>query len=146
MKEIIRNILIEETEGSKDPEVIKNGVRAAVKIVKREYPFVVGVDFISELSGPLYIKVNIVCDMDKVAEFYKSEISVKRSYAKSELFAYQFSILELTLLLTQREKFDEFMKFQKYLNEVYSVIPDDLKEFDKWGDPKKIDVEEFRFV
>lgn len=144
MKEIIRNILIEETEGSKDPEVIKNGVRAAVKIVKREYPFVVGVDFISDST--LYIKVNIVCDMDKVAEFYKSEISVKRSYAKSELFAYQFSILELTLLLTQKEKFEEFIKFQKYLNEVYSVIPDDLKEFDKWGDPKKIDVEEFRFV
>ena len=144
MKEIIRNILIEETEGTKDPEVIKDGVRAAVKIVKREYPFVVGVEFISD--NTLYIKVNIVCDMDKVAKFYKSEISVKRSYAKSELFAYQFSILDLTQLLTQKEKFEEFMKFQKYLNEVYSVIPDDLKEFDKWGEPKQIEVEEFRFV
>jgi hypothetical protein len=144
MKEIIRHILIEETEGTKDPEVIKDGVRAAVKITKKEYPFVVGVDFISD--NTLDIKVNIVCDMDKVAEFYKSEISVKRAYAKRELFAYQFSVLDLSQQLTSKEKFDEFVKFQKYLNEVYSVIPDDLKEFDKWGDPKKIDVEEFRFV
>jgi hypothetical protein len=144
MKEIIRNILIEETEGTKDPEVIKDGVRAAVKIVKREYPFVVGVEFISD--NTLYIKVNIVCDMDKVAEFYKSEISVKRAYAKRESFAYQFSVLGLTQLLTQKEKFAEFMKFQTYLNDVYSVIPDDLKEFDKWGEPKQIEVEEFRFV
>jgi hypothetical protein len=146
MKEIIRNILIEETEGTKDPEVIKDGVRAAVKIVKREYPFVVGVDFISQWNSPLYIKVNIVCDIDKVAEFYKAEVSVKRSYAKRELFAYQFSVLDLSQQLTSKEKFAEFVKFQTYLNEVYSVVPDDLKEFNKWGEPKEIEVEEFRFV
>jgi hypothetical protein len=144
MKEIIRNILIEETEGTKDPEVIKDGIRAAVKILKREYPFVVGVDFISD--NTLHIKVNIICDMDKVAEFYNAEFSVKRSYAKRESFAYQFSVLDLTQRLTNKEKFAEFMKFQTYLNDVYGVIPDDLKEFDKWGEPKQIEVEEFRFV
>ena len=65
MKELIRNILKEETEGS-DPNT--KGIDLAIKLLKKSYPYIIGWEINDQRTFTIYL--NIICDIEKLKEFY----------------------------------------------------------------------------
>ena len=67
MRELIKQILKEETS----PDEIKKGIDIAVKVLKKEYPFLVGWEYSSPPEKWAYkIYINLEVDHSKMMDFY----------------------------------------------------------------------------
>jgi hypothetical protein len=149
MKELIRNIL-KEYEGPKKKEysqTSKKGLDIAMKILKQDYPFIIGWDFVKE--GRFTIDLFIVCDLEEVQKFYNSKLKPyyveKIDRVKKEDYPYTVSVLEIGEEMTNDEKFQDFMNFKNQLNDIYDMIPKEIVIKDSWGDIKQLDIEYFKF-
>ena len=69
MKELIRNILKEETEGS---DTNTKGIDLAIKFLKKSYPYIIGWELNQESRFMIYL--NIICDIEKLKKFYNSDL------------------------------------------------------------------------
>lgn len=143
MKELIRNILKEEEYS----QTSKKGIDIAMKILKQDYPFIIGWDFVKE--GRFTIDLFIVCDLEEVQKFYNSKLKPyyveKIDRVKKEDYPYTVSVLEIGEEITNDEKFQDFMNFKNQLNDIYDMIPKEMVIKDTWGDIKQLDIEYFKF-
>jgi hypothetical protein len=143
MKELIRNILKEEEYS----QTSKKGLDIAMKILKQDYPFIIGWDFVKE--GRFTIDLFIVCDLEEVQKFYNSKLKPyyveKIDRVKKEDYPYTVSVLEIGEEMTNDEKFQDFMNFKNQLNDIYDMIPKEMVIKDTWGDVKQLDIEYFKF-
>jgi len=69
MKELIRHILKEETEGS-DPNT--KGIDLAIKLLKKSYPYIIGWEINDERTYTIYL--NIICNIETLKEFYNRDL------------------------------------------------------------------------
>ena len=146
MKDLIKHILKEEIENSEK----KKGIDLAIKMLKKSYPYIIGWKYNEEYpESPVHINIDIICDIEKTKEFYNSDL--KWYYKKNpedikeDDYAYPFTILEIGEKMTGDEKFQEYRKFRKELNEIYEMLPENLIIFNKWGEPKEIDPDKYFF-
>lgn len=143
MKELIRHILKEEEYS----QTSKKGIDIAIKILKQDYPFVIGWDFVKQ--GRFTIDLLIVCDIEEVKKYYNSELKPyyvdKIELVKKEDYPYVVSILEKGSEMDNDEKFIDFMSFKDQLNDIYDMLPKEMVIKDTWGDIKQLDIEYFKF-
>jgi hypothetical protein len=143
MKELIRHILKEEEYS----QTSKKGLDIAMKILKQDYPFVIGWDFVNE--GRFTIDLFVVCDLKEVQKFYNSNLKSyyvdKIERLKKEDYPYAVSVLEKSEEMSNDEKFQDFMDFKNQLNDIYDMIPKEMVIKDTWGDIKQLDIEYFKF-
>jgi hypothetical protein len=143
MKELIRNILKEEEYS----QTSKKGLDIAMKILKQDYPFVIGWDFVNE--GRFTIDLLIVCDLEEVQKFYNSKLKPyyveKIEMVKKDDYPYVVSVLEKGEEMSNDEKFYDFMKFKNQLNDIYDMLPKEMVIKDSFGDIKQLDIERFKF-
>ena len=143
MRNLIRHILKEEEYS----QTSKKGLDIAMKILKQDYPFVIGWDFVNE--GRFTIDLFIVCDLEEVQKFYNSKLKPyyveKKEMLKKEDYPYIVSVLEKGEEMTNDEKFQDFMNFKNQLNDIYDMIPKEMVIKDTWGDIKQLDIEYFKF-
>jgi hypothetical protein len=143
MKELIRNILKEEEYS----QTSKKGLDIAMKILKQDYPFVIGWDFVNE--GRFTIDLLIVCDLEEVQKFYNSKLKPyyveKIEMVKKDDYPYVVSVLEKGEEMSNDEKFHDFMKFKNQLNDIYDMLPKEMVIKDSFGDIKQLDIERFKF-
>jgi hypothetical protein len=146
MKDLIKHILKEEIENSEK----KKGIDLAIKMLKKSYPYIIGWKYNEEYpESPVHINIDIICDIEKTKEFYNSDL--KWYYKKNpedikeDDYAYPFTILEIGEKMTGEEKFKEYRKFRKELNDIYEMLPENLIIFNKWNEPKEIDPDKYFF-
>ena len=143
MRNLIRHILKEEEYR----QTAKKGLDIAMKILKRDYPFIIGWDFVNE--GRFTIDLFVVCDLKEVQKFYNSKLKPyyveKIDRVKKEDYPYAVSVLEKSEEMTNDEKFQDFMDFKNQLNDIYDMLPKDMVIKDTWGDIKQLDIEYFKF-
>jgi hypothetical protein len=143
MKELIRHILKEEEHS----QTSKKGIDIAMKILKQDYPFVIGWDFVNE--GRFTIDLLIVCDLEEVQKFYNSKLKPyyveKIEMVKKDDYPYVVSVLEKGEEMSNDEKFYDFMKFKNQLNDIYDMLPKEMVIKDSFGDIKQLDIERFKF-
>jgi hypothetical protein len=145
MKDIIRKILKEEIENI---DQIKKGVDIAVKILKQTYPFIDGWFFDGYWNGNYTITIVTICDIKKVCEYFNSDL---KDYYKTynidfeEDYPYPFSILEISDNMDGDEKWKIWKEYNNTLNDLYELIPEDLKMPDRGRDYKKLDADRFTF-
>ena len=147
MKDLIKHILKEEIENSEK----KKGIDLTIKMLKKSYPYIIGWKYNEEYpESPVHINIDIICDIEKTKEFYNSDLKwyykKKPEEIKDDDYAYPFTILEIGEKMTGDEKFQEYRKFRKELNEIYEMLPENLIIFNKWGEPKEIDPDKYFFV
>jgi len=147
-KSLIKSILKEE---SKNLEKEKKGIDLTIKMLKKSYPYIIGWKYSEEHpESPVYINIDIICDIEKTKEFYNSDLKwyYKKNpeNIKEDDYAYPFTILEIGEKMTSEEKFEEHRKFRKQLNEIYEMLPENLIILSKWGEPKEIDPDKYFFV
>lgn len=145
MKELIRHILKEETT---DLNNEKKGIDLAIKLLKKSYPYIVGWKYDAFYKSLNSIQINIICDIEKLQEFYNSE--VKEYYKKNEDmltdgFPYAASVLNIYYDMSNQEKYEEYQALKDELNDIYEMLPDELVPKDDWNDIKKIDPNDFYF-
>jgi predicted GIY-YIG superfamily endonuclease len=146
-KSLIKSILKEE---SKNLEKEKKGIDLTIKMLKKSYPYIIGWKYSEEHpESPVYINIDIICDIKKTKEFYNSDLKwyYKKNpeNIKEDDYAYPFTILEIGEKMTSEEKFEEHRKFRKQLNEIYEMLPENLIILSKWGEPKEIDPDKYFF-
>ena len=146
MKDLIKHILKEEIENSEK----KKGIDLAIKMLKKSYPYIIGWRYNEEHpESPIYISIDIICDIEKTKEFYNSDLKwyYKKNpeNIKEDNYAYPFTILEIGEKMTGEEKFQEYRKFRKELNEIYEMLPENLVILNKWNEPKEIDPDKYFF-
>jgi hypothetical protein len=143
MRNLIRHILKEEEYSQKS----KKGIDIAMKILKQDYPFIIGWDFVNE--GRFTIDLFVVCDLKEVQKFYNSNLKSyyvdKIERLKKEDYPYAVSVLEKSEEMSNDEKFQDFMNFKNQLNDIYDMIPKEMVIKDTWGDIKQLDIEYFKF-
>ena len=144
MKELIRHILKEETEGS-DPNT--KGIDLAIKLLKKSYPYIIGWEINDERTYTIYL--NIICDIKKLKEFYNSDL--KTYYLRHEddlykdILAYAPSVLKISETMDQDEKYKEYSEMKQELNDIYQMLPDNLIQKDRYNDPKELDPDKFMY-
>ena len=144
MKELIRHILKEETEGS-DPNT--KGIDLAIKFLKKSYPYIIGWELNQESRFMIYL--NIICDIEKLKKFYNSDL--KTYYLRHEddlykdILAYAPSVLKISETLDPDEKYKEYSEMKQELNDMYQMLPDHLIQKDEHGDPKELDPDKFMY-
>ena len=140
---MIRHILKEEEYS----QTSKKGIDIAMKVLKQDYPFVIGWDFVNE--GRFSIDLFIVCDLEEVQKFYNSNLKPyyveKKDMVIKDDYPYVVSVLEKSEEMTSDEKFEDFMNFKNQLNEIYDMLPKEIVIKDSWGDIKQLDIEYFKF-
>ena len=140
------NILKEETDRS---DKTSNGMNLAVKILKKSYPYVKGWKYGDSGEDRYDIFINIICDIEKLKEFYNSNLSPyyikNRDKLEGEDFAYAFSPLLINRGMNADEKFNEHMSLTKELNDIYEMMPESLIKKDLFNDPKSIQIDKFMF-
>jgi hypothetical protein len=144
-KRFIKKIIKEQTENHE-----KKGIDLAIKMLKKSYPYIIGWKYDEEHSErATYINIDIICDIEKTKEFYNSDLKwyykKKAEEIKDDDYAYPFTILEIGEKMTGDEKFQEYRKFKKELNDIYEMLPENLIVLNKWGDPKEIDPDKYFF-
>jgi hypothetical protein len=143
MRNLIRHILKEEEHS----QTSKKGIDIAMKILKQDYPFVIGWDFVNE--GRFTIDLLIVCDLEEVQKFYNSKLKPyyveKIEMVKKDDYPYVVSVLEKGEEMSNDEKFYDFMKFKNQLNDIYDMLPKEMVIKDSFGDIKQLDIERFKF-
>ena len=144
MKELIRHILKEETEGS-DPNT--KGIDLAIKLLKKSYPYIIGWEINDDRTYTIYL--NIICDIEKLKEFYNSDL--KTYYLRHEddlyedILAYAHSALKISETMDQDEKYKEYGEMKQELNDIYQMLPDHLIIKDRHDDPKELDPDKFMY-
>jgi hypothetical protein len=146
MKDLIKHILKEEIENSEK----KKGIDLAIKMLKKSYPYIIGWKYNEEYpESPVHINIDIICDIEKTKEFYNSDLKWYYKQFPEEIkkddYAYPFTILEIGEKMTGDEKFQEYRKFRKELNDIYEMLPENLIIFNKWNEPKEIDPDKYFF-
>jgi hypothetical protein len=145
MKQLIRKILKEEIENI---DQIKKGVDIAVKILKQTYPFINGWFFDEDWNGNYTISIVTICDIKKVCEYFNSDLKdyYKNNYIDFyEDYPYPFSVLEISNNMDGDEKWKIWKEYNNTLNDLYELIPEDLKMPDRGRDYKKLDADRFTF-
>jgi hypothetical protein len=154
MRELIKQILKEETS----PDEIKKGIDIAVKVLKKEYPFIVGWEYSDPLDRWAYkIYINLEVDHSKMMEFYGLKPHprfykfLKDDIETREKHSYPFSQTNYE----EDENFDtdEYRILQRDLFDFYQeMIPSKLKMnrgsnavFNQ-DDPKDLSVDNYIFV
>jgi hypothetical protein len=135
MRDLIRRVIKEQT---KNIDEISKGITIAVKILKKQYPFIVG--WVYDEPPKTYgtaIYVYLEVDTQKTIEFYGMNLRVgyedyvKNSIEDRSTFAYPFSTLEYP------EDFDVSKANKKIDNdfiEIYEhMVPDNLKMISNFG-------------
>jgi hypothetical protein len=144
MKELIRNILKEETEGS---DTNTKGIDIAIKLLKKSYPYIIGWELNDQ--RPFTIYLNIICDIKKLKEFYNSDL--KTYYLRHEddlhkdILAYAHSVLKISETMDPDEKYKEYSEMKQELNDIYQMLPDHLIQKDRYNDPKELDPDKFMY-
>jgi hypothetical protein len=144
MKELIRNILKEETEGS---DTNTKGIDIAIKLLKKSYPYIIGWELNDQ--RPFTIYLNIICDIEKLKEFYNSDL--KTYYLRHEddlyedILAYAPSVLKISETMDPDEKYKEYSEMKQELNDIYQMLPDYLIQKDRYNDPKELDPDKFMY-
>jgi hypothetical protein len=144
MKELIRNILKEETEGS---DTNTKGIDIAIKLLKKSYPYIIGWELNDQ--RPFTIYLNIICDIEKLKEFYNSDL--KTYYLRHEddlykdILAYAPSVLKISETMDPDEKYKEYGEMKQELNDIYQMLPDYLIIKDRHDDPKELDPDKFMY-
>ena len=140
------NILKEETDRS---DKTSNGMNLAVKILKKSYPYVKGWKYGDSGEDRYDIYINIICDIEKLKEFYNSNLSPyyikNRDKLEGEDFSYAFSPLLINKRMNADEKFKEHMRLTQELNDIYEMMPESLIKKDLFNDPKSIQIDKFMF-
>jgi hypothetical protein len=144
MKDLIRQILKEETDDSK---TLEKGINLAIKILKKSYPYILGWELGND--GNFSIDINIICDIEKLKEFYNSDLSDYHKRNKNELsnedYPYAVSILNIRNEMTSDEMFEDYKKLKQELNDIYEMLPEHLTAKDKFNDIKTLDPDRFKF-
>ena len=144
MKELIRHILKEETDDSK---TLEKGIDLAVKILKKSYPYIIGWKLIND--GKFIIDITVICDIDKLKEFYNSELifyyEKHRDELSNEDYPYAVSILKINDEMNSNEKFGDFTTLKDDLNGIYEMLPEHLVVKNKYGEIKELDPDRFKF-
>ena len=140
------NILKEETDRS---DKTSNGMNLAVKILKKSYPYVKGWKYGDSGEDRYDIFINIICDIEKLKEFYNSNLIPyyikNRDKLEGEDFAYAFSPLLINKGMNADEKFKEHRRLTQELNDIYEMMPESLIKRDLFNDPKSIQIDKFMF-
>jgi hypothetical protein len=143
MKRSIKKILKEEFVS----DVVKKGVEAAFSILKNDYPYLKKIVKIEEDS--IYLNVSVLCDLDKVSEFYDSPVkSVFKHYPEflnsDTGRAYPTSPLEISED-NSFDKWEDWRAMDKDFLSNYEYIPDEYKVKNQWGLFKEIKLDKFHF-
>ena len=144
MKELIRHILKEETDKSDDR---KKSIDVAVKLLQQDYPYIIGWEINDERTYTIYL--NIICDIEKLKEFYNSDL--KTYYLRHEddlykdILAYAPSVLKISETMDPDEKYKEYSEMKQELNDIYQMLPDHLIIKDRHDDPKELDPDKFMY-
>ena len=144
MKELIRHILKEETEGS---DLNTKGIDLAIKFIKKSYPYIIGWELNQESRFMIYL--NIICDVEKLKKFYNSEL--KTYYLRHEddlhkdILAYAPSVLKISETMDADEKYKEYSEMKQELNDIYQMLPENFIQKDEHGDPKELDPDKFMY-
>ena len=142
MKELIKNILKEETDNS---DYGKKGIDIAVKLLQQDYPYIVGWELTQESRFTIYL--NIICDIEKLKKFYNSDL--KTYYLRhaedlhKDILAYAPSVLKISETMDADEKYREYSEMKQELNSLYQMLPDKFHIKDVHKDPKEIDPDKF---
>jgi hypothetical protein len=147
MRNIIRKILKEEVENL---DQVKKGIDIAVKILKQTYPYIDGWRFDDNWNGKYIINIIIICDVKRLCEYYDSDLKPYYKNSKnSKIFygdaAYPVSVLEIGSDMDSDEKWKSWKEFSDTLNDIYKLIPEDLKILDYHNDYKRLDPDRFEF-
>lgn len=152
MRNLIKKILKEEI--SRDD--LNKGIDIAVKVLKKNYPFIVGWEYSNDPDKWAYkIYINIEIDYDKSMEYYGLKPHprfgkfIEDSIKDREKHAYPFSLMNY-----EDEDFgtDQFMKIQNDLYDIYEeMIPSKFKMKQSKAvfnqdDPKELSIDNYIFV
>ena len=144
MRNLIRHILKEETDDSK---TLEKGIDLVIKILKKSYPFIIGWELSND--GKFTIDINIICDIEKLKEFYNSDLNPYHKRYQNELFnedyPYAVSILNIKNEMTSDEMFEDYKKIKQELNDIYEMLPEHLTAKDEFNDIKKLEPDRFKF-
>lgn len=145
MKEVIRKILKEETNRKN----IQKGIDVMVQFAKTEFPFILYAKLRDEDPNSFKTEINVYCDIEKLKEFYNSELKpyYEDKYMESdEGFAYPTSVLKISDEMDTDEKYKLFDEINYSLNFHYGSLPEEYIDYDLWDNPKPIYAEKFFFV
>jgi len=144
MRNLIRHILKEETDDSK---TLEKGIDLVIKIIKKTYPFIIGWELGND--GKFSIDINIICDIEKLKEFYNSDLNPYHKRYKNELsnedYPYAVSILKIRDKMTNDEMFEDYKKLKQELNDIYEMLPEHLTAKDELNDIKTLEPDRFKF-
>ena len=144
MKELIRHILKEETDNS---DYGKKGIDIAVKLLQQDYPYIIGWEINQESRFTIYL--NIICDIEKLKEFYNSDLKTYYLRHKDDLhkdiLAYAHSVLKISETMDSDEKYKEYSEMKQELNGLYQMLPDKFHIKDEYNDPKELDPDKFSY-
>jgi hypothetical protein len=143
-RNIIRKILKEELANL---DQVKKGIDIAVKILKQTYPYIDGWRFDNNWNGKYIINIVIICDVKRLCEYYDSDL--KPYYKNSKNFdgdaAYPVSVLKIGSDMDSNEKWESWKELNDTLNEIYKLIPEELKLLDYHNGYKRLDPDRFEF-
>jgi hypothetical protein len=146
MRNLIRHILKEETYDSNN---LEKGINLVIKLIKESYPYIIGWKLISD--GKFTIEIIIICDIEKLKEFYNSELKYYYKKNKDELsnpnndYPYPVSILNIKDEMTSDEMYESYKKLKQELNDFYEMLPEHLTAKDQFNDIKTLDPDRFMF-
>jgi hypothetical protein len=146
MRNLIRHILKEETYDSNN---LEKGIGLVIKLIKESYPYIIGWKLISD--GKFTIEIIIICDIEKLKEFYNSELKYYYKKNKDELsnpnndYPYPVSILNIKDEMTSDEMYESYKKLKQELNDFYEMLPEHLTAKDQFNDIKTLDPDRFMF-
>jgi hypothetical protein len=144
MRNLIRHILKEETYDSNN---LEKGIGLVIKLIKESYPYIIGWKLISD--GPYTIEIIIICDIEKLKEFYNSELKYYYEKNKDELsnndYPYLVSILNIKDEMTSDEMYEDWKKLKQELNDFYEMLPEHLTAKDQFNDIKTLNPDRFMF-
>jgi hypothetical protein len=143
-RNLIRHILKEETE---DSDINTKGIDIAIKLIKKSYPYIIGWQLNQDDKFTIYI--DIICDTEKLKEFYDSDLKVFYLEHEDELhkdkLSYAPSALKISETMVSDQKHEEYIKMKQELNEMYQMLPDYLVIKDKYMDPKELYPDKFMY-
>lgn len=144
MKQLIKKILKEEVENL---DQVKKGIDIAVKILKQTYPYIDGWRFDDNWNGKHTINIVIICDVKRLCEYYDSDLKPYYKNYKDfdDDYPYPVSVLELGSSMDSNEKWELWKEFNNTLNDIYELIPEELKLLDYHNHYKRLDPDRFEF-
>lgn len=154
-RDLIRYILKEETENI---DKISKGIDIAVKMLKKDYPFIIGWEYSNEPEKYKFsIYINLEIDYKKSMEFYKTNPHPRffkfldDDIKRRQKYAYPFSMMDYE----SDEDFQAPEKNLKLTRDVKGIYSDMVPEFLKMQvddedaykeSPKEIAIDNYIFV